>query len=348
VNLFGEEECMSKAQLKRAEAVNPFRFVEDLYNAGNTYALIAAVELDVFTVIAQGHKTATEIARAIQVPQRGLERLLDAVVGLGYLTKKGSQYGLTPLSDTFLVRGRDSYMGDERSVCPVTIPGWAQLADVIRTGKPVVTVDAQQGREFFPQLVRAIFPGCYYAARALVRRLPQAQLKRIHHVLDVAAGSAAWSLPFAQALPNVRVTAVDYPEVTPVAREFAQKFGVADRYDYLEGDLRQLDFGQKAYDMVILGHIIHSEGAEWGKNLIQKSHRALKPGGTLAIAEAVPNDNRTGPLFPLLFALNMILLTSEGDVFTMAQYRRWLNQTGFTNIRAVDIPHPSPFILATR
>jgi ubiquinone/menaquinone biosynthesis C-methylase UbiE len=167
-------------------------------------------------------------------------------------------------------------------------------------------------------------------------------------VLDVAAGSAAWSLPFAQALPNARVTAVDYPEVTPVAREYARKFGVGDRYDYLEGDLRQLDFGQKAYDLVILGHIIHGEGAKWGKNLIRKSHRALKPGGTLAIAEMVPNDTRTGPVFPLLFALNMILLTSEGDVFTMAQYRQWLKQTGFTRIRTARIPHFSPLILATR
>jgi hypothetical protein len=71
---------------------------------------------------------------------------------------------------------------------------------------------------------------------------------------------------------------VDYPEVTAVARQFAQQFGVGDRYDYLEGALRQIDFGQKEYDVVILGHIIHTEGEKWGKTLTSKSYRALKPG----------------------------------------------------------------------
>ena len=158
----------------------------------------------------------------------------------------------------------------------------------------------------------------------------------------------AWSLPFAQALPNARVTVLDFPEVIPVAREFAGKFGVAARFDYLEGNIRQIDFGQKQYDLVILGNIIHSEGEKWGKILVRKSHRALKPGGMLVIAEMVPNDTRTGPVFPLLFGLNMILHTNEGDVFTLAEYRQWLKRAGFSNIKTVEAQGPSPVILATR
>ena len=144
------------------------------------------------------------------------------------------------------------------------------------------------------------------------------------------------------------MTAADYPEVTAVARQYAGLFGVADRYDYLEGDLRQTDFGQKEYDVVILGHIIHTEGEEWGKKLIAKSYKALKPGGTLVIAEMIPNDTRTGPVFPLLFGLNMVLHTNEGDVFTMAQYKQWLKQAGFTSVKTVEADAPSPLILATR
>jgi 2-polyprenyl-3-methyl-5-hydroxy-6-metoxy-1,4-benzoquinol methylase len=141
---------------------------------------------------------------------------------------------------------------------------------------------------------------------------------------------------------------MDYPEVTAVTRQYAAEFGVAGRYDYLEGDLRQVEFGREQYDVVILGHIIHTEGEKWGKALISKSYDALKPGGMLVIAEMIPNDSRTGPVFPLLFGLNMILHTKEGDVFTMAQYKQWLKQAGFKNVKTVEADSPAPLILATR
>src|SRR5262249_42720967 len=230
----------------------------------------------------------------------------------------------------------------------MTLPQWSQLANVIRSGKPASAINSDEGREFFPELVRSIFPLTYNAAQGLVRSFPQSKLKKITRVLDVAAGSGAWSLPYAQANPNVLVTAVDYPEVTAVTREYAQQFGVADQYDYLEGDLRQLDFSQQQYDVVILGHIIHTEGEKWGKTLVEKSYKALKPGGTLVIAEMIPNDSRTGPVFPLLFGLMMTIVTEEGDVFTMAQYKKWLKQAGFRNVKLVQVEAPSPLILATR
>jgi len=340
---------MSKAQMKKSsEPVTPMKIINDLWAARVSLTLAAAVDLDIFSTIAQGKRTAAEIAKALRVPKRGLERLLDALVGIGYLTKRGVQFGLTPATDTFLVRSKPSFIGPMADETVLTLPGWMQLADVIRSGKPIAVVNTAEGREFFPRLVRAIFPMTYNASRGFVQSLPQAKLKKIERVLDVGAGSGAWSLPFAQGIPNARVTALDYPEVTAVTRQYAQQFGVADRYDYLEGDLRQIDFGQKQYDIVILGHVIHTEGEKWGKTLITKSYKALKPGGTLVIAEMIPNDTRTGPMFPLLFGLNMVLHTAEGDVFTMGQYKQWLKQAGFTSVKTVEIESPSPLILATR
>jgi ubiquinone/menaquinone biosynthesis C-methylase UbiE len=248
----------------------------------------------------------------------------------------------------FLVRTKHTFLGAMASESRLTLPGWMKLSDVIRSGKPVVSVDSAEGRDMFPQLVQAIFPLTYNSARVLVQALPKAMLKKVARVLDVAAGAAPWSLPFAQALPGVRVTALDLPEVTAVTRRYAEQFGVADRYDYVEGDLRQLEFGKDEYDLVILGHIIHSEGEKWGKALIGKSYRALKPGGTLVIAEMIPNDSRTGPVMQLLFGLNMIVHTQEGDVFTLAQYKKWLKEAGFKGIKLVEAQSPSPLILSTR
>jgi ubiquinone/menaquinone biosynthesis C-methylase UbiE len=329
--------------------VTPQQIIQDLWAARGAQALVAGVELDVFSRIAEGKRTAREIARTASATARGTEHLLDALVGLGYLNKRGNQYGLGPVAERFLVRGREGYMGGFVYETKLTWPGWSRLTEVIRSGRPVEAVDTEQGgREFFPKLVEAIFPLSFGASRSAVAAFSDRNRRRIKNVLDVAAGSAAWSLAFAQAIPDTRVTVIDYPEMTPIARQFGERFGVADRYDYVEGNLREIDFGRNRYDLVILGHIIHSEGEQWGRKLIKKSYRALKDRGQLLIAEMIPNDTRTGPALSLLFGLNMLLHTEQGDVFTMREYRKWLKDAGFKKVTTIEAPAPSPLILATK
>lgn len=327
----------------------PIQVMENLWAFCGSQTLIAAFDLDLASHIAAGNRTAGQIAAAANASERGVEHLLDALVGLGYLNKKNNGYGLEPVAREFMVRGKDFYMGDMADVTKLVMRGWSGLSTVVKDGRPVVDVASEQtAKEFFPKLVSAIFPPSFTAASAGCQAIPRNARSRIKTILDVAAGSGAWSIPFAKAIKSARVTVLDFPEVNQVARRFTEQWGVADRYDYIEGNLRELDFGNSRYDMVILGHIIHSEGAKWGKRLIEKSYAALKENGMLLIAEMVPNDTRTGPAFPLLFGLNMLLHTAEGDVFTMREYRQWLNEAGFRKVRTIAAPAPSPLILATR
>jgi ubiquinone/menaquinone biosynthesis C-methylase UbiE len=329
--------------------VTPQKIIEDLWAARATQALVTGIELDVFTHISAGKHTVKEIARAAKASDDGMERLLDALVGLGYLNKKKNRYGLKPIAEKFLIRGKDSYIGDFTYETRLTWDGWLRLTEVIRSGRPVERVDSEEsGREFFPKLVSAIFPLSFSAARAVVSALSDKTRKKIKSMLDVAAGSGAWSLAFAEAIPDCHVTVIDYPEVTPITRQFAKRFGVASRYSYIEGNLRNLDFGSNRYHLIILGHIIHSEGEKWGRKLIKKSYRALKEGGLLLIAEVIPNDARTGPPIALIFSLNMLLYTNQGNVFTLREYKQWLKETGFKKITTIEAPTPSPLILATK
>jgi ubiquinone/menaquinone biosynthesis C-methylase UbiE len=329
--------------------VTPERIIQDLWAARNAQALMAGTELNFFTHIKNGKQTVKEIARAAKASERGTRRLLDALVGLGYLNKKDNAYGLEPVSERFLVRGQPTFLGPMVNETRIVWESWSHLTEVVKSGRPFTAVDTEQtGRDFFPKLVAAIFPMSYGAATAAAQMIPEKTRNRIKNILDVAAGSAAWSIAFAQAIPDARVTVVDYPEVNRVARRFTERLGVADRYDYIEGNLREVDFGSKKYDLVILGHIIHTEGEKWGRQLIKKSSRALRDGGLLLIGEMVPNDDRTGPALPLVFGLNMLLNTEHGDVFTMREYREWLKAAGFKKVSTIDAPGPSPLILASK
>jgi ubiquinone/menaquinone biosynthesis C-methylase UbiE len=329
--------------------LSPALIMEDLAGAWRSRALVAAVELDVFTHIAEGKRTVKEVAEAAGASPRGMTHLLDALAAIHYLRKSGGRYILQPVSAAYLVRGRKTYMGAFTQALSLTWDEWKHLTEAVKTGRPREAVDiAEKGREFFPKLVAGLFPGNFAASAAAVSRFSEKERRKIHRILDVAAGSGAWSLAFAQAIPQARVTSLDFPEMTPITRGFAEKLGVAARYEYLEGDLRQVDFGRVTYDLVILGHIVHSEGETHGKELLQKSFAALRPGGGLLIAEYVPNDARTGPAMPLLFGLNMLLQTEEGNVFTLREYRAWLKAAGFRKVTTVPVPPPSTLILAIK
>ncbi len=324
---------------------------ELIFAGWTTCTVAAAMDLDVFTFIAHGQTTANEIAREAHANESMMRRLLDTLVAINYLTRKGDRYALSRDAATFLVRGRELYMEGAGRFATGQMMGWFQLAEVVRSGAPLPRGggDDAERAEFFAMLVKVIFPLNFVGATAAVASLGAGAKARIKNILDVAAGAGAWSIPFVQAIRAAHVTAVDFPQVTPVARDYAARFGVQDRYEYQEGNLREMDFGTDCYDLVTLGHIIHGEGRDAGRQLLERSAKALRKRGMLLIAELVPNDDRTGPALPMLFGLNMMLHTEAGDVFTMKEYRTWLKEAGFKAVKTIRTPAaPSPLILATK
>jgi ubiquinone/menaquinone biosynthesis C-methylase UbiE len=133
----------------------------------------------------------------------------------------------------------------------------------------------------------------------------------------------------------------------PTTKRITEKFGARDRFDFVEGDLLEANFGS-GYDVATLGHILHSEGEQRGRQLLKKTFRALKSGGTIAIAEWLVNDNRTKPLPSLMFSVQMLVNTETGDTFSFNEIKSWLEDAGFKKVRKLEAPGPSPLILATK
>ncbi len=146
---------------------------------------------------------------------------------------------------------------------------------------------------------------------------------------------------------SVTVTAVDWIGVLPATQAMVGRFGLTNRFKFVDGDLNSADFGQ-GHNVATLGHILHSEGEVKSKALLRKVFGALAPGGTIAIAEFLVNADRTGPVMPLLFAGNMLVNTDEGDTFSFEEISGWLADAGFTNARLLEVPGPSPLVLATK
>lgn len=295
-----------------------------------------AMNSGLLDALKDGPLSSQEVADRLGTNPRATRMILNELCGLEVLEKKDGRYSLSQEGRMFftsdsLLSLRSSFRHGEMLAQP-----WHGLGSVLKTGEPQQQVDREErGPEFFKELVRTIFPFSYSAATALVGRLrlPSSSAMRI---LDVAGGSGAWSLPFAQKYAQASVDVADFPAVLEVARDYAEKLGVANRYSYIAGNIQELDFGEKRYDLIILGHICHSLGAHWSDAVIAKCGRALKRGGTLVIADWVADDERSSSEFPLLFALNMLVNTTDGDTFTMSEYREWLSHAGLPDAEMLD------------
>jgi len=228
------------------------------------------------------------------------------------------------------------------------LPNWLHLSDFVGSGNPATAVNsAAEGASFFAEFVEDILPLSYPSARILADALNLAEATGPVSVLDLASGSGVWGIALAQASPHVTVRAVDWPDVLPVTRRVAERFGVGPQFTMVGGDLLQADFGN-SHQVATLGHILHSEGIERSRALLRRTHAALAPGGTIAIAEFLVDADRRGPLNGLIFAVNMLVNTESGNTYSFDEIAGWLTEAGFTNPRQLPGPGPSPLILATR
>jgi ubiquinone/menaquinone biosynthesis C-methylase UbiE len=335
---------------RRKKPVTPERLMELSFAYAPPLIISAGVSNKVFDSLENGAKTSQEIAKQTGASPRALRILMNALVGLDLLKKnKQEKYSLTPESAVFLVSTKlGTHAGFFGTIAPEIISRWLRLSEIVREGRPVVAVNQEpEGTEFFTQLVERIIPMSYPAAQKLGDHLKLAKAKNELHVLDLAAGSGVWGIALAQKSPRVRVTAVDWAGMIPTTRRITQKFGVGDRFNYVEGDILEANFGS-GYDIATLGHILHSEGEQRSRELLKKTFRALKSGGTIAIAEWLVNDDRTKPLPSLMFAVQMLVNTEKGDTFSFNEIKNWLEEAGFKKVRKVEAPGPSPLILATK
>jgi ubiquinone/menaquinone biosynthesis C-methylase UbiE len=291
-----------------------------------------------------------QVSQETGASTRGLRAIMNALTALDFLSKDSDgRYALTPESEAFLVSTKPAFQGGIfRHASEQLMPKWLQMNEVVRTGKPAIAANEQgDAAAFFEQFVEDIFPMSYAAAGMLGDVLNIAQVSEPVRVLDIGAGSGVWGIALAQKSPRVEVTAVDFPGVIPVTRRVAERFGVADRFRFIEGDLREVDFGT-GYNVATLGHILHGEGETHSRALLRKTFDALAPGGTIVIAEMVANEDHSGPPHAMIFAVNMLVNTEEGGTFSFGEMSGWLQEAGFEHVRTVEAPAPSPLIIATR
>jgi len=331
-------------------AVRPDRIMAMIWGYAPPLILATAVHNKVFDLLDAGPKTVEELAQASGNSVRGLRAIMNALVGFNFLAKdSGGRYSLTPESAAFLVSSKPGYMGKFVEFSGLNmIKTWLPLPEIVKTGKPSAAINQQDaGESFFQDLVEPIFAMSNPATQAAGQALGLANAKSPVKILDVGTGSGVWGIGLAQQSPQVSVTALDLPGVLDVTRRMAARFNVADRFSYLPGDFHTMDFGT-GYNLVTFGHILHMESVDQNRQLLKKAAAALAPKGTVVISEFLVNQDRSGPVMPLIFAVNMLAHTESGDTFSFEEISGGLQAAGLVNSRKIEPGGPVGLVMADK
>jgi 2-polyprenyl-3-methyl-5-hydroxy-6-metoxy-1,4-benzoquinol methylase len=337
--------------MQQTAPLSPELFWETITGFQRSAAMKAAVDLEIFTKIAEGKKTAEDIAEACGASARGVRILCDALTVMGFLIKENSEYALTESTAAFLDKNSPMYIGStvDFLLSPMQKRGFEDLTSAVRQGGSTVTDEGSLDPEspMWVKFARGMVGMMMPSAQALSANVgfePDRKLK----VLDIAAGHGIFGIMVASQYKNAEIYAVDWRNVLQVATENAEKFGVADRHHLIEGSAFDVEFGE-GYDVVLLTNFLHHFDQETCENLLRKINQALVDGGKVLTLEFIPNDDRVSPPSEAMFSLVMLAGTPAGDAYTFAELKAMFENAGFSKNEHIPLaPMPQHLVVSMK
>ena len=323
---------------------SPALIFETLNAYQRTGALRAAIELDLFTAIADGSTTAKTIAARIQVSEKGARVLCDFLTIIGFLAKQGDEYSLLPDAATFLNRHSPAYLGTATGFFGQMERQLSESAGIVAAVRKGGTVLSDQGimspeDPIWVEFARSMAPMMAMPAALLAKKIIGDRPDK-WKVLDIAAGHGLFGISIARQDPNAHIVALDWAPVLAVAHENAAKANVSDRFSTIPGNALEVDLGS-GYDVVVIANFLQLLDAKSIDRLMRKVHAALKPGGGAVTLGFIPNDDRISPPADANFGMIALAFTAEGDAYTVGEYERIFQNAGFSRSELLQLD-PSP------
>ena len=291
--------------------------------------MLSGAELNLFTILNPAPLSAQEVARRTGADLRALTILLDALSAMGLFVKQRGTYQCANSVSPFLSEDASN------SVLPMVLHAahlwqrWSGLTDAVRGTR--VSKDAaksSQSAEDLRAFIGAMDVIAIPRAGEIVAAVNPGSSKTL---LDVGGALGTYTIAFLQAVPEMKATLFDKPEVVEMARERLSKAGVLNRVTLVPGDFYQYELPH-GHDLAFVSAIIHQNSLEQNLDLFNKVFRSLNRRGRIIIRDHVMEPDRIHPKDGAIFAVNMLLGTPGGSTYTYEEIKTGLSQAGFTGI----------------
>jgi 2-hydroxy-4-(methylsulfanyl)butanoate S-methyltransferase len=329
-----------ESPVPRPDIINKLRFAADA-----AFAMLAGMQLDVFTPLQGGPKTAEDIAHAAGVGPARLRLLLYSLVAAELLTEQDGRFSNTAEANQFLVKGVPSYMGNMHALLSHRwIANLPKTAESIRSGVPQAKVDfsnsSQQELEAFLRRINVL---TIAAADALLERYDFSSTKTL---ADIGCGGAGLALAMTKACPHIQATAIDLPLVTPIAQKIVDEQGATDRVKVIAADVLNGPL-PGSYDVVVLRGLLQVLSLENARLAVKNVGAAMNPGGRIYIVAQILDGSRISPLEAVGFNLLFINTFDVAESYTEQEHRAWLTEAGFVDIERANFLLPDGHGLMT-
>ena len=297
------------------------------FGAYMSFAMLAGMDLDVFTPLQDGHLSAEQIADTLEVGTEKLRPLLYALVAGGLLEVDGELFSNTPESDHYLVKSRSSYMGGQRQ-------GWSNFwnaalktADSIRTGLPQAKLDwTSMSEERLVQFFRGILPNNIAVGQDLIQRH---NFTSSNSLIDVGGGSGGIAIAVAQAYPHMNTTVVEVSNVTLATRRFVEEAGLENRVRVVAVDAVNEPL-HGPYNVAVLQRFIQVLSSDDALKALRNVYNSLGPGGSIYVYGSIVDNSHLSPLeHAVESSLNLINSFDHGQPYSQQEYFDWLDEAGF-------------------
>jgi hypothetical protein len=300
-------------------------------------ALMSAVELGVFTALADGPLDGEALRRQLDLAERGTRDFFDALVALGLLHRDGGgRYANAAAADLHLDARKEGYVGGLfENLNAREYPLWATLTTALRTGRPqtgfervahFVPLFADPQRLAF--FVKAMTGASLAPAKALAAKFPWDGYETF---VDVGTAQGCVPVQIALAHPHLTGAGFDLPILGATFERYVKERDLSGRIRFVPGDFFVDPL--PAADVLIMGRVLHNWDLPRKRMLLQKAHAALPPGGALIVYERLIDDARRASSTGLLSSLNMLIMTDGGFDFTAADCIAWMRDAGFRDSR---------------
>jgi ketosteroid isomerase-like protein len=297
-----------------------------------------AAELRLADLLADGPRSADELALDTATQPASLYRLLRTLGGFGIVTEAAGRFALTRLG-AYLRTDHPQSVQALLAMRGLFSKAFAEADHSLRTGEPAF--QRAYGLPLFTYLQQNSDKGAIFnaAMSELTQQMTRALLDGYdfgwaHHIVDIGGGDGTLLSAVLTAYPRATGTVFDQPHVLPAAQERISATGLTARCAAVAGDF--FEEVPKGGDLYLLKDIIHDWQDEPSVKIFRTVRRAMNPSGRLLVIERVVPDG-DDPDISKVVDFTMLVVTG-GQERTRQEYADLLAEAGLRLTRVIDTP----------